>query len=240
MKPSNLKPKLLLFGGTGSIGRSIQNKFIEKGWDVFIVSRSSIEDDKYIKWNPIKEDELSSDILKYFKKIGKFSAVCWSQGSNFNDSVYDYNPIAHQEMYETNVMYILNSLSILIRHNLVAKPTRFCVVSSIWQNISRQDKLSYAVTKSALKGLVLSLSNDLGRDGHLFNAVLPGVIETSITSLNLSDEQKMQIKGATQFDRLATLEDVSNAVYSMNSFLNTGITGNFTIVDLGFSRVKNI
>ena len=50
MKPSNLKPKLLLFGGTGSIGRSIQNKFIEKGWDVFIVSRSSIEDDKYIKW----------------------------------------------------------------------------------------------------------------------------------------------------------------------------------------------
>jgi enoyl-[acyl-carrier-protein] reductase (NADH) len=61
-----------------------------------------------------------------------------------------------------------------------------------------------------------------------------------MTSLNLSDEQKMQIKGATQFNRLATLEDVSNAVYSMNSFLNTGITGNFTIVDLGFSRVKNI
>jgi Dehydrogenases with different specificities (related to short-chain alcohol dehydrogenases) len=63
------------------------------------------------------------------------------------------------------------------------------VISSIWQNIARQNKLSYCVTKAALQGLIQSLMIDLGSAGHLVNAVLPGVLDTQMTRNNLLAEQ---------------------------------------------------
>ena len=122
----------------------------------------------------------------------------------------------------------------------MSSPAKFCVLSSIWQKISKQNKLSYSVTKSALQGLVLSAANDMAKEGHMINAVLPGAIETPMTRENLSDSQIKKIEQSTQFNRLATLDDVSNAVYFTCSELNSGMTGNFITVDLGFSHARNI
>jgi len=113
-------------------------------------------------------------------------------------------------------------------------------LSSIWQELSKQNKLSYAISKSALKGLVLSACNDLGKDGHLINAVLPGVIDTPMTRTHLSQQQINSIEQSTQFGRLPSLNDVANAVYSLCSENNTGVTGNFITVDLGYSHVRKI
>ena len=119
-------------------------------------------------------------------------------------------------------------------------PAKFCVLSSIWQTIAKQNKLSYSVTKSALRGLVLSAANDMAREGHLINAILPGVIDTPMTRENLSHSQISEVKNATQFGRLTSLEDVSNTIYFYCSEQNTGITGNFITADLGFTNVRNI
>ena len=168
----------------------------------------------------------------------QFDAVCWAQGKNCNDSIYAFNVEQHREVFEANVVYILQSLSILLKEKLLKTPARLCVISSIWQNISRQNKLSYGVSKAALKGLVLSLASDLGVDGHLINAVLPGVLDTPMTHKNLSAEQLTKITFSTQFGRLPNLEDVSNAVHFLCSAENSGITGQFIKIDLGFSDVR--
>jgi len=234
------KPKLLLFGGTGIIGQAICKKFEDVGWTVVVVARKHDENFRQtIEWNPCKPN-VTEKIIEDLRQYRGFDAVCWAQGANLNDDVFTYQAVSHMEMYSVNVAYILNSLSLLLQHNLVKKPAKFCVLSSIWQDISRQNKLSYAVTKSALKGLVLSACNDMARDGHLINAVLPGALDTPMTRANLTSEQVSSIENATQFNRLAKLEDVSNAVFSLCSDLNTGITGNFITVDLGFSHVRNI
>lgn len=233
------KSKVLLFGGNGTIGSSIKQLFESKNWEVWIIGRHPSNQNYYICWNPV-EDSKSSELLKTLNDAAPFDAICWAQGMNLNDSIFDFDSNAHRQMYESNVVYILNSLKILLSEEMVKKPAKFCVVSSIWQNISRQNKLSYSVTKSALQGLVLSAANDLGREGHLINAVLPGALETPMTRANLSEEQITKIEGSTQFDKLAELKDVANAVYSVCSEINTGITGNFITVDLGFSHVRNI
>lgn len=234
------KPKLLLFGGTGTIGQAIKDKYQKNGWNVVVVGRSQQKDDiAFIVWDPCESDA-SDEVLESLKKQGKFDAVCWAQGMNLNDDVFSYEVSSHMEMYKANVVYVLNSLNFILKHSLVNKPAKFCVLSSIWQEISRQNKLSYAVTKSAIKGLVLSACNDLAREGHLINAVLPGALETPMTRANLSSPQIQAIEASTQFGRLANLEDVSNAVYSLCSEMNTGVTGNFITVDLGFSHVRNI
>lgn len=231
--------KLLLFGGNGTIGTAIKGVFESLGWEVWIVGRHPSERSNYIQWNPV-EDLVCPRVLDMLQQAGPFDSVCWAQGMNLNDSIFDFELISHRQMYDANVVYVLNSLKILLSESLVKKPARFCIVSSIWQNISRQNKLSYSVTKSALQGLVLSAANDLGREGHLINAVLPGAIETPMTRANLSSTQINKIEKSTQFNKLPGLEDVANAVYSLCSCQNTGITANFLTVDLGFSHVRNI
>ncbi len=94
------------------------------------------------------------------------------------------------------------------------------------------------MTKAALQGLVLSAAADMGADGHMMNAVLPGALETPMTRKNLTAAQVDGLAAATQFGRLASLEDVASVVMYLCSRENTGITGQFIGADLGFSSVR--
>lgn len=230
--------KLLLFGGSGQIGREVAAKFSNNKWDVCAVTRVHVADvPAALVWDVLAEDKAIPDSLKAQQA---FDAVCWAQGANLNDSIYSFDKASHQALYEANVLFILESLSQLLKNKLLAKSAKLCIVSSIWQEISRQNKLSYAISKSALKGLVLSLANDLAEDGCLVNAVLPGALDTPMTRSNLSEEQIGVIERATKFNRLAALGDVVSTIYFLCSEENTGLTGQFLKVDLGFSDVRNV
>lgn len=230
--------KILLFGATGAIGQAIGTHFEQKSCDVIRIVRSTGKDKNLICWDPLSEDDKSGAATVC--AIGPYDAVVWAQGANCNDSAYTVNASAHNEMYRANVLYIVQSLHFILSNKLLKQSARLCVISSIWQNIARQNKYSYCITKAALQGLVLSAANDLGKDGYLINAVMPGVIDTPMTRRNLSEEQLEKIVGATQFGRLPAMQDVVNAVYSVCSESNTGLTGQFLQVDLGFSNVRVI
>lgn len=231
------RKKLLLFGGSGQIGRKVAAKFGDKDWDTCAVGRNINADNPAVNvWNVLND----KTVPNFLKVQQPFDAICWAQGANLNDSIYSFDMANHQALYEANVLFILESLSQLLKYELLAKSAKLCIVSSIWQEISRQNKLSYAITKSALKGLVLSLANDLAEDGYLVNAVLPGALNTPMTRSNLSNEQIKLIERSTKFNRLATLGDVASTIYFLCSEENTGLTGQFLKVDLGFSDVRNI
>lgn len=232
------KRKLLLFGASGSIGSAIASKFASHSWDVVGVTRGPSSSGASISWNLLGNDApVPLESLRHYEA---FDAVCWAQGQNCNDSIYHFDEQLHRDVYEANVIYILKSLSILLDNNLLQKPAKLCVISSIWQNLSRQKKLSYGVSKAAIQGLVLSIANDIGIDGHLINAVLPGALDTPMTHKNLTKEQMDVVVNSTQFGRLANLDDVANAAYFLCSPENTGVTGQFIKVDLGYSDVRLI
>lgn len=228
--------KLLLFGSTGAIGGAIARQFRAEGWRVIAVTRGAGDGADLMSWNPLADGDAAGAAAVC--AAGPFDAVCWAQGANANDSVYQFDRATHESLYQANVVYILQSLHVLVDRQALARPARLCIISSIWQNLARQDKLSYSVTKAALQGLVLSAANDLGRDGHLVNAVLPGVIDTPMSRKNLTPRQIEGVIQATQFGRLTALQDVANAAYSLCGPGNTGITGQFVNVDLGFSHVR--
>lgn len=230
--------KLLLFGCSGNIGISILDRFISGGFDVTGVVRGAVHDKKIdsefcrlVQWDVVNQDP--QGLID-----GKFDAVCWAQGANLNDSIYSFNAADHMSMYEANCLYILSSLSKIISAGFLAKKSKLCIISSIWQNIARQNKLSYSVTKSALQGMVNALSVDLGKEGHLINAILPGALDTQMTRKNLTSEQLNTLKVSTYFDRLATTEDIANLAYFLCGEDNNSTTGQFISVDLGFSNAR--
>lgn len=232
------RQKLLVFGASGAIGSAVVASALERDWDIYAVSRSLYESTDP-RVTPIAADPLSSSFQPADLAIGApYTSVCWAQGTNTNDSVYNVDLERHLSIYRANCAYILVTLQALLDQKLMANGSRFCVISSIWQNLARQSKLSYCMSKAALQGLVLSAAADLAVDGHLINAVLPGALETPMTRKNLSAEQIDRLASATAFGRLPALEDVASLVCYLCSPENTGITGQFIAADLGFSHVR--
>ena len=234
---SKAQQSLLVFGATGSIGAAVCETAVIRGWQVTGVSRSGCEDVEGVKticvdpavpgfdWTPLKYG-------------APYSGVCWAQGANRSDSVYDVDIDRHIEIYQANVIYVLVTLKILLNERLLRPASRMCLISSIWQKLARQTKLSYCISKAALQGLVLSASADLAADGHLINAVLPGALDTPMTRRNLSSEQIQRLSSSTGFQKLPELKDVASVACFLCSEENTGITGQFIAVDLGFSHVR--
>lgn len=226
----------LVFGASGSIGRAICAHFEGQKSLVVGVGRSESPEHSIIKW----QGDAKALYVDMQSLLGnaKLDAVVWAQGMNFNDDIDTFDLSEHLKMYEANVTYILSTLRALTDFDLLQKDARLCVISSIWQNIARQKKLSYCITKSALQGLVQSLSIDLGKQGKLINAVLPGALDTVMTRANLSQEQISLLESITPLGSLPNLADVTNLVAYLCSPENTGITGQFIAADGGFSNAR--
>jgi NAD(P)-dependent dehydrogenase (short-subunit alcohol dehydrogenase family) len=222
-----------VFGASGAIGSAIVESFAARGDTVIAISRSgrgpALPNVQRVTWDGEHAlPELDAPL----------DAAVWSQGANCSDSIQTFDLAAHQQMYAANVTYVMTSLQGLLTRGHLAAGARLCIISSIWQNIARQNKLSYCVTKAALQGLVQSLAVDLGASGYLVNAVLPGALDTPMTRANLTAEQIARLEGMTPLGTLPTLEDVTNVVGFLCSPANTGITGQFVSADKGFSRAR--
>jgi NAD(P)-dependent dehydrogenase (short-subunit alcohol dehydrogenase family) len=226
----------IIFGASGSIGQAICTHFKEHAHFVIGVARNESAENSIINWSG-NAQEFSTEIQQLLG-VAKIDSVVWAQGINFNDDIDTFDLDRHLQMYEANVTYILNTLKALMQFDLLEKKARLCVISSIWQNIARQNKLSYCITKSALQGLVQSLSVDLGKQGMLINAVLPGALDTVMTRANLSQEQISLLESITPLSSLPNLSDVTGLVAYLCSSQNTGITGQFIAADRGFSNAR--
>jgi hypothetical protein len=229
---------LLVFGASGAIGGAVVRSAVERDWQITMIARKvpdiQLPEIRYLAIDPLSEDFAFSQLAPSIPYTG----VCWAQGSNTSDSIYNFDLAVHRQIYDANCTYILVTLQALLKGGFLAPASRLCIVSSIWQNLARQSKLSYCMSKAALEGLVLSAAADLAGDGHLVNAVLPAAIDTPMTRQNLCAEQIDRLSAATGHHRLVTLQDVASLICYLCSPENTGITGQFIAADLGFSRVR--
>lgn len=233
--------RALVFGASGAIGSRVASRFASNGWEVIGVSRTvkditgGAEAIRHVAYDPF---DAASRPLELQAGEPAFGAVCWAQGRNASDNVANVDLVEHLAVYQANCLYILATLRILLSNNLLLPRARLCVISSIWQNLARQDKLSYCMSKAALQGLVLSASADLARDGILINAILPGALDTPMTRQNVAPAQLQKLESATYFNGLPAVSDVAALATFLCSEDNTSITGQFVSVDLGFSHVR--
>lgn len=228
--------RLLVVGASGAIGGAVIARGRARGWDVVGTSRRSASDagsdgDRLLRFDPLL------DPADVFAGQPPFDAVCWAHGVNLNDSLLDFDVAQHLELYRSNCLSVLVSLAALIAAGrLSPKGARLAVISSIWEQRARRNKLSYTVTKAAIGGLVRSAAVDLGAAGHLINGVLPGVLQTPMTESNLSSDQIARVRGMVSAGRLPDLAAVADTVLFLCSSENTSISGQSITVDLGMNN----
>lgn len=223
-------PNLLIVGSTGTLGGAILDKYRAEKWDATCAVRKVVNDcDIQL---PISVDVLGGK---------KFDAVVFAQGANVNGSAMQTGTKELNELFAANITVIAESISTLMGAGAIKEGGRVVILSSIWEQFTRQEKFAYSVTKAAVGGMVRSLAVDLGRQKKiLVNGILPGIVNSPMVARTLSPEQIANVLSQTPIGELATPLDVANSVYMFGSELNTGISGQSIFVDRGFSVARTI
>ena len=226
--------ELLIFGGTGTLGGAIKERFTKEGWNLTCGTRTVKETCDF-------QVPLDSKNLPAILKDKTFDAVVFAQGANINDSVQNHQQAELLRLFEANVSFISDSVKILMEHDLIKSRGRVVILSSIWELLTRQDKFAYTVTKAAVGGLVRSLAVDLGSaKGILVNGILPGIVDTPMSRGLLKSEQIDAVINGTPTGRMLIPSDIGNAVYLLASELNSAISGQSLLVDNGWSIARKI
>lgn len=221
---------VLVFGATGSIGEYVRNQFLEEGCNVIGTGRGDPKHEGLIR--------VTFENMDALVECRELDVVVWAQGLNTNDNIHNFDDGVFQEMMKGNVEFVLKTLQYMLEKGCVREGAKMVVVSSVYQNVTRRNKLSYSITKSALSGVIKGLGYDLASRNILINGVLPGVIDNEMTWKTLTEKEMRYIREYTGFGRLVTLEDVWKTVRFLVSE-NTGITGQSMVVDLGYTNLMS-
>jgi 3-oxoacyl-[acyl-carrier protein] reductase len=183
----------------------------------------------------------SRDPLKFDSQMGQvstISGVIWAQGINSSDSIAGFNPVDFNKVIDANVTFILSTTRKLLESQKLSKDAQLVIVSSMWSQLSRPNKLAYSISKTALLGVIRSLAIDLGESGIQVNAVAPGPIDTPMTRENLSTQELNRLISETPIKRLVTLDEVVNTLCAFAIGQMSGISGQEIIIDGGWGVSK--
>ena len=209
----------LLFGSTGTIGSACEQKLSTIG-------------------NVIKGHKDHSSLRKHIASVKNLDGVIWAQGLNGNDSISNFDPHAYGEILQANLVFVFQTAQILLSEEKVSRGSNFVMISSIWSQISRPNKLSYSVSKAGISAAVRSMAVDLGQAGIHVNAISPGPIDSPMTRANLSNDQINLITSQTPLKRLVSVEEVANVASRFANGEMPGITGQEIVVDGGWGVSK--
>jgi NAD(P)-dependent dehydrogenase (short-subunit alcohol dehydrogenase family) len=223
--------RILLFGSSGSIGKGIYSELIHKGYDVNCV-RHRIEQ--------TVEVAVGTPDYEEFIRNNKFDGIVWAGGINFNDQISTFSEQALLDVIDANLTFILKTLRDLYAVNSLNKGASLVVISSVWNQISRGNKLSYSVSKAAVTSAVRSLAIELGNDKIRVNTVAPGVILNEMTLQNLAIGQIDKIRSETPLGDLINVGQVASVVSWLLSNAASGVTGQNIVVDGGWSTSRYV
>jgi len=215
---------LFLLGGSGDIGKAIQQKFIEKGYKVIAPTRQEInlEDRESIE-NYFKDKNFAIDVLMNCAGV--------NEPKTFTTITYE----DIDKTLQINLLGFFRIIQHLLPGMIEQGNGHILAISSIYGVISRGKRLPYSMSKHALNALVKTLAIEFGELNIKVNSLSPGFVETKLTRKNNDEKTIKQLIEKIPLKRLATPEDVANASYMLCSVENTFISGQNIIVDGGYT-----
>ena len=116
-----------------------------------------------------------------------------------------------EELVRVNTLSPIVLSKYVVRSMMSERAGRIVNVASIIGFTGYSGLSVYAATKASMLGFTRSLAREVGRLGITVNAVAPGFLDTDMTH-GLAGEQRAQVMRRSALRRLASVEDVANAV----------------------------
>ncbi|MFI6638926.1 SDR family oxidoreductase [Streptomyces sp. NPDC050504] len=111
---------------------------------------------------------------------------------------------------------------------------RLVLVSSVAAVLGTAGQVSYAAAKAGLSGLARSAARELGPHGVTCNVVLPGFVDTALTS-DLAPRRREAVLAAAPLGRAGRPEEVAAVIAFLASEASGYVTGAVVPVDGGLA-----
>ncbi len=231
--------KLLVTGGTGSIGDSICNYFNKNGCKEIYSTTTNLNkvksDQDYIKFKELdlnKIQNLNLDNLFDFD----IDYLVLNAGLN-RDNIF----LRMSSEDWSNVINVnLNASFYLLKHftkKMVKKRFgRVVFISSVVAHTGNAGQVNYTASKAAISGMVKSLALELSTRNITVNSVAPGFIQSNMTD-KLNDIQKKAILDRIPMKKLGVSSDIARAVGFLCSENADYITGQTLHVNGGLALI---
>ena len=234
---------VIVSGCSRGIGRAIAERIIAEGGIVACFSRSTpkwiekySEDQVYWESVDLKnKEELKKFVNSVFKKYKHIDGLVNNAGINYDSILTTMQEDKIHEIISVNIESTVLITKQVAKYMMIKQKGSIVNVSSIVGGQRGYKGASvYGASKAAIMGFTRSLARELGEKNIRVNAVLPGFVETNMTSA-MEEEKKNQVLRRTPLKRFAQAEEIAAVVKFLLSDEASYVTGHGLVADGGNS-----
>src|SRR5271163_558475 len=260
-KPSEPAParNVLITGGSRGLGLGIARKLAAAGYCVITVARkpnkellAAIAQAKrgkggksakpgkpgsrgalhFVPFDLGKIDEIPALVRDLHKQFGPLFGLVNNAALGLDGALALMHNSQIEELVRVNTLSPIVLSKYVVRAMMSERAGRIVNVASIIGFTGYSGLSVYAATKASMLGFTRSLAREVGRLGIAVNAVAPGFLDTEMTH-GLAGEQRERVMRRSALRKLASVDDVANAVEYLLSEKARSISGTVLTVDAG-------
>ncbi len=237
-----LPERVLVTGGSRGLGLAFCRALVAEGSAVRTIARSRTEAVEELertagdRFEFVTGDVTSDDAIRRFVEGARdFDALVNNAGAGIDGLLATQSVDAIDRVLDLNLRAALVCAKWFVRARLGARlPGTIVNVSSIVGIRGYAGLAAYGATKAGMLGMTRALARELGSRGFRVNAVLPGYLDTELSS-SLGTQQLDQIVRRTPLGRLGTVDDITPVVLFLLSDAAAFLTGQEIVVDGGIT-----
>jgi 3-oxoacyl-[acyl-carrier protein] reductase len=235
---------VLITGASRGLGLGIARKLIAAGYCVIAVARkpskeltAAVAHAKrgslhFVAFDLGKTDGIPALVRKLRQEFGPLFGLVNNAAIGFDGALSLMHNSQIEELVRVNTLSPIVLSKYVVRGMMSERTGRIVNVASIIGFTGYSGLSVYAATKASMLGFTRSLAREVGQLGITVNAVAPGFLDTEMTH-GLADAQRQQVMRRSALRRLASVDDVANAVEFLLSDHARSITGTVLTVDAG-------
>ena len=240
----------LVTGGSSGLGKASAIKLAELGADLVLWSRTEsklaetgneiLKLGRKCRWYSVdvtKIDKIEEDVQKICKDFGEIDILVNSAGVNIPQNVEEVTLEAWDTVMDTNIKGLFFCCQAVGKLSMIPRKKGVIInISSQAGKVALPFRAVYCSSKGAVDQLTRVLAFEWAKYNIRVNAVAPTFVETPFTKKMLTDKEFSDyVMNQIPLKRLATTDDVANAVCFLASNQSSMITGAIVPVDGGWT-----
>ena len=241
----------IVTGGATGIGEASALLFLQEGCNVAVCGRRQEKLDEFVeKANELgytnvyaksvdvtTEDEIYVFTDEVVSKFGSVDVLVNNAGGGLNGALMDVTEEDWKKIVDLNLMSTWRGCKSVYRY-MKGRGGAIVNISSFATVIPSAKNGLYNVTKTAINSLTITLAAEIAKDGIRVNGVIPGRIETPMTTKENVKNERFYTDPVA-LGRFGYPEDLAGGIVFLCSDYAGYITGELLVISGGKYLVQN-